>query len=310
MVRPAAFGFDDETAATNVFQHAPSPDASGDQTSAIQKWGVEEFDGLVLALIQAGVEVIVVDDTPEPGKLDAVFPCNWISFHADGTVILYPISAPVRRLERRPSIIRDLETNYGFQVSRVVDLTSHEREGRFLEGSGSLVFDDANRLIYASLSDRTNPDLAADVADLLGYELVTFAATDERGRPIYHTDVVMALGTGFGVVAAEAIREEGERQDVLDRLRSTGRELVQISFEQLALFAGNLLEVTNRDGGASVVMSDAAYAALAPDQLEAIGRYGALIHAPLPTIEGVGGGSARCMIADIHLLRVSSGGRR
>lgn len=303
MVRPAAFGFNVETAETNAFQHVPpgGPDRGGN--AAVRHRAVEEFDGLVRVLRDRGVEVVAVEDTAQPVKPDAVFPCNWISFHTDGSVILYPMQSPLRRRERRTDVIDRLEREHGFEVGEIVDLTAYEDEGRFLEGSGSLVFDDANACVYASLSPRTDPALAREVASVLGYDIVLFAAADDRGRPLYHTDVVLALGADFAVVAAETIRNASERATVLERLRATGRDLVPITFDQLACFAANILEIEAADGERVIVMSDAARRSLAGDAIETIERYDRIVHADLATIESVGGGGARCMIADIHLPR-------
>lgn len=305
MVRPAAFGFNAQTAATNAFQKAPEGGLTDARSEAINRQGIEEFDRLVASLRLAEVEVIVVDDTPEPRKPDAIFPCNWVTFHDDGTVILYPMNSPIRRLERRADIIRDLESVHGFEISRTVDLSFHENEFKYLEGAGSLVFDDRGRCVYASRSGRTDDGLARQVAELLGYDLVLFTSADDDGMPIYHTDVVMALGTRFAVLAAELIQDESDRRSVIDRLRSTGRELVLISFEQVRRFAGNVLEVLNRDGRLVIVMSDSAYDALDSVQIGTIGRHGTIVHTGLATVEAVGGGSARCMIADISLPRTT-----
>jgi hypothetical protein len=302
MVRPAWFAFDPETAATNVFQKPPGGDGGADPAE-VHRAAVAEFDGLVAALRRARVQVVDVDDTETPRKPDAVFPCNWISFHPDGTVILYPLQAPVRRLERRPEIVHMLESD--FDLKRVVDLSAYEDESRFLEGSGSLVFDDADRCIYCSVSGRTDPELAREVADLLSYDLEIFAAADQGGRAIYHTDVVLALGSRFAVVAAETIADAAARERILKRLAESGRDVVTIDFAQVARFAGNVIEVGAADGEGVVVMSDAAKSAFTALDIRTLERSGPIVHAPLPTIEWVGGGSARCMVADIRLPRRS-----
>jgi hypothetical protein len=299
MVRPAAFGFNPETAGTNVFQH----EADGVQPAQIQQRALAEFDRLAAALNEAGIEVIVVEDTGEPPKPDAVFPCNWVTFHPDGSAVLYPMHAPMRRDERRPEIIRDLERMGGFKVSRFVDLSDHEAESRFLEGSGSLVFDHYHRTIYTSLSARTDPDLARGVASLLEYAFVVFSSADQTGTTVYHTDIVLALGRRFAVVAAELIAVKADRENVIERLRSTGRELVSIDAAQVAGFAGNILEVADGRGEPVIVMSDRAYSSFHTDQIEVLERHGRIVRSDLSTIEIVGGGSARCMIADVHLPR-------
>ena len=299
MVRPAGFGFNEETAGTNVFQ-TRDPDATDDQLQVLAE---QEFDGLVTVLRDADVDVIVIQDTPEPRTPDAVFPNNWVSFHEDGKVILYPMFAPVRRAERRRDVIETLETTYGFEVSQVVDLTPHEEKGKFLEGTGSLIFDYPNRCSYANLSPRTDRDVRGELTGLLGHDLVTFHATDAQGIDVYHTNVVMSIGEKFVVISADAIDDPTERTAVLDRLRSTGRELVLIDRDQMGHFAGNVLEVENREGTKVLVMSSQARASLDASQINALGKHARIVSAPIPTIERVEGGSARCMLAGVHLPR-------
>ena len=306
MVRPKAFGFNVETAGTNVFQRAPE----GAETEAVQRKAIEEFDAYTAALASAGVRVIVVEDTVEPPSPDAVFPCNWVTFHSDGTVIRYPMHSPARRRERRQDVIGDLERMGVFRASRVVDLSAHESEFRYLEGSGSLVFDDVHGVVYACRSPRTDIGLGGHVAVLLGYELVAFSAVDAAGVPIYHTDIVLALGGAFAVVADDTIADGRERARILDRLRSTGRALVSIGLEQAAGFAGNILELTDRRGAPVITMSSRARAAFDPAQLEVLRSCGRIVDCSLSTIESVGGGSARCMIADVPAPVSASGKNR
>lgn len=298
MIRPAGFAFNPETAATNAFQ--TRTDRS---PVTIQQLAVEEFDSLVSALHRVGVEVIVFDDLSEPRTPDAVFPNNWISFHADGTVVLYPMQAPSRRLERRESAIELLKEGAGFRIDRVVDLTHHEAEGRFLEGTGSVVFDHRDRCGYASLSERTHPDIVREVCSILGYEYVLFRATDSRGNPVYHTNVLMSVGTAFAVVAAEAVPDSGERARLVQRLTATGRSVIEISRDQMGRFTGNILEVADRAGSRAIVMSRAARGAFTLEQMRLLTSDAAIVDAPLATIEAVGGGSARCMMAEIFLPR-------
>jgi hypothetical protein len=297
MIRPAAFGYNEDTAATNQFQTRPEDTTA----ETLQEKALAEFDALVEAIHNSGVEVIVIEDPPEPASPDALFPNNWISFHADGTVVLYPMCAPSRRLERRVDLIPILQDRHGFRASRVVDLSHHEEEGRFLEGTGSIVFDHPNHCAYANLSARTHPELVAELAELLGYEAVVFHAADGEGNEVYHTNVVMSIGTDFAVVAAEAISDSRERAALMARLEESGRRLIRIDLDQMGRFAGNVLEVKNRDGRSVLVMSTSARAAFEPDQLSILGISAAIVDSPLPTIETVGGGSARCMLAEVFL---------
>ena len=299
MVRPAGFGFNAETAGTNAFQTQPEDVTD----SELQALAVAEFDALASEMRKADVEVIVVEDLPDPKTPDAIFPNNWVSFHDDGTVVVYPMYAPVRRLERRMDILDSLSTGHGFEVSRVVDMSHYEDEDRFLEGTGSIVFDFREGVVYANISPRTHPDLLKELAVTFGYELVTFGATDAAGMDVYHTNVLMSIGEGFAVICADAIDAATERQAVLDRLGASGRELVLIDRDQMAHFAGNVIEVENRHGDKVLVMSTEAHDAFRSDQLETLGRYATIVHSPIPTVETVEGGSARCMIAGVHLPR-------
>ncbi len=299
MVRPAGFGFNEDTAATNQFQTRPEAAA----LERLQENALAEFDSLRDAIRGSGVEVVVIEDRPQPRTPDALFPNNWLSFHADGTIVLYPMCAPSRRLERREDIIPILQGSYGFEVRRVVDLTHHEQAGGFLEGTGSIVFDHIDRSAYANLSARTHPDLLAELGKLLGYDPVVFHATDGDGNDVYHTNVVMSIGTGFALVAAEAISDSRERSALMGRLEATGRRLIRISLDQMGRFAGNVLEVKGRDGSPILVMSTTARAAFEPDQLSILEGFVEIVASPLPTIETVGGGSARCMLAELFLPR-------
>ena len=299
MIRPAGFGFNEDTAATNLFQTRPD-DAAKD---TLQAKALAEFDSLTNAIRSSGVAVIVIEDRPQPRTPDAVFPNNWLSLHPDGTVVLYPMCARSRRLERREDLISVLQENYSFDVTRIVDLTYHEEEGRFLEGTGSIVFDHRDRCAYANVSARTHPELVAELAKILGYDTVVFHATDRKGNDVYHTNVVMSIGTDFAVVAVEAIRDPGERAAVIDRLKATGRRLIRIGLDQMGHFAGNVLEVRGRDPSPILVMSTAARAAFEAEQIAILETSVEIVASPLPTIEKVGGGSARCMLAEVFLPR-------
>ncbi len=286
-----------ETAASNRFQRLDaSADAATDQASA-----VAEFSALATALENAGIRVHVFEDTLEPHTPDAIFPNNWISFHADGTVVLYPMLAPNRRLERRMEIVAALGAEQGFAIKRIVDLTHGETRGRYLEGTGSLVLDRVNRIAYACLSPRTDAELLAEFSRQLDYEPVAFRATDAAGVPIYHTNVMLSVGTHFAAVCTAAI-VESDRQNVVRRLRETGHEILDLTMAQMESFAGNLLELGSADASRVVALSAGALQSLETSQLQLFQRLQLRpVAVPLTTIERLGGGSARCMIAEIHL---------
>ena len=302
MVRPAAFAFNPETAASNAFQSAaPEPgrplSAGGSET---QDQALREFDALADALRRAGIEVIVAADTASPPKPDAVFPNNWVSFHADGTVVLYPMMAPNRRLERREDLIHQSIVQGGYRVTRTVDLSHREAQGQFLEGTGSLVLDRVHRVAYASLSPRTDLDVLGEFAQLLDYELVTFEACDARARPVYHTNVVMAIGSGFAVFCGAAVGDAEHRAAVAAKLTATGHRLIDLSADQMLRFAGNILELA-APSGALIVVSSGAWTSYEPGQRRILEAQGSVLTADIPVIERVGGGGVRCMLAEIHL---------
>lgn len=291
MVRPASFGFHAQAAESNVFAHAGT-----DVGSALT-----EFDGVVEALDKAGVEVLVLEDTPDPAKPDAVFPNNWVSFHADGTMVLYPMATEARRLERAPDRLKALLSNARFEVRRTVDLSFHERHGHVLEGTGSLVLDRPQRRAYANLSPRTDAAVIADFDDRLDYSTLLFDAHDRSGRPIYHTNVAMSFGAKFAVLCTEAVAPE-YREILFGEIESGGRILIEVEYEQMRHFACNLIELKGRDGPV-IALSSAARRSYRPQQLRVLERFGELVEADIPTIEAVGGGSLRCMVADMHLPR-------
>ncbi len=293
MVRPAAFGFNPETAATNVFAAAVADECA--------HAALEEFDRAAARLASAGVEVVVLEDSPEPAKPDAAFPNNWVSFHGDGTMAIYPMAAPTRRLERRVDDLVDLLTARGFEVRDIINLSGHEQSGRFLEGTGSLVLDRPNRRAYAALGPRTDAEALAEFGQRLGYSTLVFDAADRSGRPIYHSNVLLSLGTRFAILCADII-PPGHRQALLDDIEATGRTIIQVDYEQLRGFACNMIELRSSAGEALVALSAAAKASLRADQIATLERLGGpLVEVAIPTIEAVGGGSLRCMIADIHL---------
>ena len=294
MIRPVRFAANSQTADSNRFQQPNST------ARDLQPKAVLEFDALVVALQAAGVRVVVFEDTPEPHTPDSIFPNNWLSLHADGTAVLYPMCAPNRRLERRPEFLQSLVT-HGFRIDRVVDLTHHEVSDRYLEGTGSLVLDRINRVAYACLSARTDLQVLHDFARSLNYEVVTFHAYDSSGDPIYHTNVMLSLGRRIAVVCTESVRSD-ERSDLLQRLADSGRTILELTHAQLAAFAGNLLELEGT-AGPVVALSDQAWVALTDAQRSLLQSCADVVHSPIPTIETYGGGSVRCMLAEIHLPR-------
>jgi hypothetical protein len=293
MIRPVNFGFNEETAGSNAFQNRNA------EKDGVNERAQQEFDGMVNTLRSNGVDVTVIDDTPEPYTPDSVFPNNWISFHADGDIFLYPMQAENRRLERRKDIIVGLKHN--FSVKHIIDLSRFEAEGKFLEGTGSMVLDRENKIAYTCLSPRTDPDVLAQFCEQAGYKAISFDAVDEKSRAIYHTNVLMCVGSGFAVICLDSIPNPHEKIVVKESLTSTHKEIIEISFDQMNHFAGNMLEVENAEGENLIVMSKTAFDALNGEQKNALKKYGKLIYSDINTIETNGGGSARCMMAEVHL---------
>ncbi|SDP96170.1 hypothetical protein SAMN05428975_4169 [Mucilaginibacter sp. OK268] len=298
MIRPVNFGFNEQTAGSNAFQNRDA-----DQ-QIVQDKALTEFDGFVKTLKENGVDVIVVDDTPQPHTPDSIFPNNWVSFHADGQIFLYPMQAENRRLERREDIISNLEDH--FKVNHIIDLSRFEAENKFLEGTGSMVLDRKNKIAYACLSPRTNKEILDLFCEQAGYQAISFDAVDEHGKAIYHTNVLMCIGSGFAVICADSIPNPHEKVEIQESLKSTHKEVVTITFDQMSQFAGNMLEVKNKTGENLIVMSKNAYDALREEQKNTLKKYGKLIYADINTIETNGGGSARCMMAEVHLPDVSN----
>jgi len=296
MIRPARFASNPQTAASNRFQAMPTATPAQQQAAALA-----EFDGLVTLLRGAGIEVIVIEDTPDPHTPDAVFPNNWISMHADGRVVLYPMEAENRRAERRRDIIETLHRKYLRQVTDVVDLSEHERQGHYLEGTGSLVLDRVHRVAYACLSSRTHLAPLADFAQRLDYDVVAFDAVDRNGAPIYHTNVLMSIGEQTALICDAAIHRPEQRAAVLARLRDTGHMILSIDYRQLEAFAGNMLELRNREGERIFAMSRRARESLDDEQQRVLAANGKILSAPVDTIESSAGGSVRCMLAEVHL---------
>jgi hypothetical protein len=298
MVRPAAFGFNPETASTNAFQNENTELTRREIGIRARR----EFDLMVERLRHEDVEVMVFEDSETPAKPDAVFPNNWISFHHDGTVVLYSMFAPSRRPERRRDIVQQLRAA-GYGVSRTIDLSHHENEERYLEGTGSIVFDHVERRAFAGLSARTDASVLAELCEALGYSYVTFRATDARRREIYHTNVMMSIAEGFAVLCRDSIADAAERRKVEEAVQAGGRRIVNIEFEQLERFAGNILQLRTKTGAAVTAMSTAALLSFTPAQRRTIERSGPIVESPIPIIEAIEGGSARCMLAGIHLPR-------
>lgn len=296
MIRPVRFESNPLTAASNRFQGKNDADPVEQQTAA-----ADEFDALVAALRDAGVEVIVIDDTHEPHTPDSIFPNNWISMHADGRVVLYPMEAENRRTERRMDIVEHLGDAAGRQIAEVVDLSPHENSGHHLEGTGSMVLDRANRVAYACISTRTHLDPLGDFAQRMGYDVVAFEAVDSSGVPIYHTNVLMNIGEEIAVICADAIPRQDQREAVLARLHETGHEIVLLSYAQLDAFAGNMLELRNKAGERVLAMSQQAYDSLDEEQRAILASKSRIISVAINNIESSAGGSVRCMLAEVHL---------
>ena len=298
MIRPVRFGFNSETAESNEFQQ-PSFALSTHETAG--DLAKEEFDLMIDQLKKAGVDLHLFDDNEDILRPDAVFSNNWVSFHQSGKVVLYPMMAENRRAERRLDIIERLKED--FKIEELIDLSYFEEQGKFLEGTGSMVLDRRYKIAYACLSPRTHPEVLEAFAEALGYEIVAFSASDENGKPVYHTNVIMCVGDVFAVVCLEAIKDPDERQMVRAALEETKKYIVEITFDQVRHFAGNMLMVRNNKSDKFLVMSTQAYDSLTSHQRQALTDYARILHTDLGVIEGNGGGSARCMMTEIHLPR-------
>jgi hypothetical protein len=299
MIRPAAFGFNEETAANNYFQSNPAVSKEAPIAIGVQQRALPEFDAMVQILRNHDIDVIVIDDTKESFKPSAIFPNNWLSTLPDGIVAVFPMYAPNRRLEKRDDIIKMLAKQ--FVVKDVQDWSEYEAEGRFLEGTGSMVMDHDNKMIYAAVSERTNLSVLEKFAATNGYQAIVFLATDKNGHPVYHTNVVMTLGENFAVLCEEAIDEEWELIAVRQLLESTGHSIIAITREQMQRFAGNMLLVKNSKGEKLLIMSQSAFDSLRKEQKQMLEAYAKLLPIAVPTIEEVEGGSVRCMMAEIYL---------
>lgn len=295
MIRPANFGYNPETADNNAFQVDDK-----ELTIATRKSkAIEEFDAFVEKLKEVGINVIVMADTETPLKTDATFPNNWISFHEGGLIITYPMFSPNRRLERRQDIIDQLAEMFTYQNH--VRLERWEQEAQYLESTGSLILDRVHKIAYACLSERTHSTLLEAYCQFMGFQKVAFSSVDKTGRPIYHTNVMMAMGTSFVVICMESIEKEAERANLKRLFKQTQKEIISISLAQLYAFAGNMLQVKNKKGDTFLVMSSQAYQSLTAAQIQQIEAHTQILHSDLTTIETYGGGSARCMMAEVFL---------
>ncbi|MCC3213679.1 amidinotransferase [Chryseobacterium sp. X308] len=296
MIEPIAFGYNAETAKNNYFQV--------EQTgSDIQSKALAEFNTFVGKLREKGINVITIKDTLDPHTPDSIFPNNWVSFHKDGKVVLYPMFASNRRVERREDIIESIK-DQGFEVAEIDDWSFSETQGHFLEGTGSMIFDHDNKIAYGSVSLRLDEKLFREFCTKYGFTPVVFHSFQTVGTerlPIYHTNVMMCVADKFVVICLDCIDDELEREKVVEAIKGSGKEIIEISEEQMQQFAGNMLQVQNKEGKKFLVMSQTAYQSLTPEQVAAIEKYCEIIYSDLNTIEVNGGGSARCMLAEVFL---------
>jgi hypothetical protein len=292
MIRPINFTFNAETAVNNSFQVAAADEGA-------QEKALAEFEGFVKMLLDHGVDVMVIDDTPLPYTPDSIFPNNWVSFHEEGRVCLYPMYATNRRLERKSGILQQLGER--FSISALLDFSGYEQESLFLEGTGSMVLDRDNKIAYACLSPRTDEKVLMDFCDKMGYMPETFTAVDDNNRLIYHTNVMMCVADRYAVVCLDCLSIPLQRQHLLTTILGSGKELITITPSQMNHFAGNMLQVSNSKQEKLLVMSTQAFDSLTPEQVARLSSFNRILHSSLTTIETNGGGSARCMMAEIHL---------
>jgi hypothetical protein len=292
MIRPVGFDFNAETAVNNAFQQV------GSNLDAQIK-AEKEFDEFVNKLRAVGVDVTVIQDTPEPRTPDSIFPNNWISFHDDGTIILYPMFAVNRRAERKPHVIDVLKKK--FIINDTIDLSSFEKENIFLEGTGSMVLDRVNKISYACISPRTDLSVLNEWCRQTNYIPCSFRSVDQKGGEIYHTNVMMCVADRYVVICLDSIPDIEEKNKVIRQIKESGKEIIFISLDQMNQFAGNMLQVENKEGKKYLAMSSRAYHCLTPEQIGKINTYNEIIHSDLHTIETNGGGSARCMMAEVFL---------
>lgn len=296
MIEPIAFGYNAETAENNYFQ----VEQKGED---IQAKALAEFNAFVEKLRAKGIHVITIKDTLDPHTPDSIFPNNWVSFHKDGKVVLYPMFATNRRVERRSDIIESIQ-NQGFEVAEIDDWSSSENQSLFLEGTGSMIFDHDNKIAYGSVSLRLDEKLFREFCSKYGFTPVVFHSYQTVGEerlPIYHTNVMMCVADKFVVICLDCIDDETERKTVVETIKNSGKEIIEISEAQMQQFAGNMLQVQNKDGKKFLVMSQTAYQSLNQEQVSNIEKYCEIIYSDLNTIEVNGGGSARCMLAEVFL---------
>ena len=301
MIEPVAFGYNAQTAENNYFQ----VEQKGADT---QSKALVEFNNFVEKLRNKGINVIAVKDTLEPHTPDSIFPNNWVSFHKDGKVVLYPMFAPNRRAERRMDILEIIKSK-GFEITEIDDFTASENGNKFLEGTGSMIFDHDNKIAYGSVSLRLDEELFKEFCAKYGFTPVVFHSyqnAGDRRLPIYHTNVMMCVADKFVVICLDCIDDELECEKVQEIIKSSGKEIIEISEDQLQQFAGNMLQVNNSEGKKFLVMSQTAYQSLTPEQINSIEKYCEIIYSDLNTIEVNGGGSARCMLAEVFLPKSSS----
>ncbi len=297
MIRPANFGYNSQTAENNTFQS----NSKNDSISKIAGMAIMEFDDMVNLLRSKGIEIIVINDSKTPVKPDAIFPNNWISFHGDGAVITYPMFAPNRRSERRVEIIEKIEESY--KVTRRYTFEHYEEEEMYLEGTGSMLLDRENKIVYACLSHRTDIRLLDKFCVLRGWKKVVFHAVDQIDKPIYHTNVMMAIGLDFAVVCTECIKNEEELAALTNSLIDTNKTIIDISYKQVKSFAGNMLQVENKDKETFLIMSKSAHDSLSKKQINVLSGRNEIVVIDIPTIEYYGGGSVRCMMAEMFLAK-------
>lgn len=296
MVSPNHFGFNPETAKSNVFQHRVS-----ESESQVQEKALKEFNDSARILRANGIRVLVLESREDVITPDSIFPNNWFSHHADGKLVIYPMLAANRRAERQPEALEKLLRENGIKVSEIIDLTQDENSGNILEGTGSLVLDRKNKVAFAMESPRTTREEFNKWCKLMGYEGIFFDAYDKEGFPIYHTNVTMSLGSQYAVICLDSIKDLSERKQVEQKLKELGKEIIELSIEQIYKYCGNTLQVMSSDGSTKIIMSKAAFEGFNPYQLERLKKYGGLITLDIPEIEVVGGGSARCMLAEVFL---------
>ncbi len=295
MIRPSNFGFNPETAENNSFQSKEG----AEETEKIKQLAIKEFDAMVEVMRRNEIDVIVFDDTDTPLKPDAVFPNNWITCHENSHIVTYPMFAKTRRHERREDIVEQLTEKYNYERRITFDFYEEEKEPVFLEGTGSLILDRVNKICYACVSPRTHVFLIEKFCLLLGYSKEVFFARDAAGEEIYHTNVMMAMGKDFVVICLDSITDEDERRSVVKRLESTGKKIFDITMDQMNSFAGNMLQVASKEGEPNLILSQAAYDSLEAEQKKELHSLSKLLVIPIPTIEKYGGGSVRCMIAEV-----------